>query len=464
MPNLSSEQKQALITQFSAPNLLTDPSDCWAYGYDNSRGHALPDAVFLAESHNQVAELVSFCNLHKIPLTARGRATNTTGATVPIHGGIILSLERMQKIVEIDPDNRYMVVEPGVLNQDVQIAAKEHGLFWAPDPTSAAYSSVGGNIGCGAAGPRSVKYGTTKENVLGLTAVTGQGDTIHTGVYTTKGSVGYDLTRLIIGTEGTLAIVTSATLKLLPIPESKRTIRAFYSDMSGALSAVIKLMQQPIVPSGLEFMDGAAVQMVRNFSHPNLPENAQSMLIVELDGKEHNLETDLAATLAVLSNEHLLETKVAKTDEETQALWTIRKSLSATLRSLSPHKINEDIIVPVSRVNEILTFSQQLAKSHNIPIVNFGHAGNGNIHVNLLVDPFDPEKGPVAKEILNQLFDKVIDMRGSLSGEHGVGIEKRDYISKEIDKPTLQLMQAIKSQFDPNQILNPGKIFPESMP
>lgn len=462
MQRITAEHTQALQALFPSDQLLTEPGECWAYGYDNSRGHALADAVVLASSHQDVVKLVKFCFEHNIPLTARGRATNTTGATIPIKGGIILSLERMHTITTMDRENRMMIVEPGVLNQDVQIEAAKHNLFWSPDPTSAAYSCVGGNIGCGAAGPRSVKYGTTKENVLGLTAVTGEGNTIHTGVYTTKGSVGYDLTRLIIGSEGTLAIVTSATLKLIPLPETKRTICAFYNSMPGALAAVIKLMQHPTVPCGVEFIDGNAVQMVRNFSHPELPENAQSMLIIEMDGCHKIIEHDVNTALESMQNEALLETKVAATEEETKALWQIRKSLSASLRSLSPHKINEDIIVPVSKVEEVLTFTQQLSQENDIQIVNFGHAGNGNIHVNLLVDPFDPVKGPKAKKALNALFDKVLSLKGSLSGEHGVGIEKRDYISKEIDPPTLTLMKNIKAQFDPKNILNPGKIFPES--
>ncbi|MGE4349767.1 MAG: FAD-binding oxidoreductase [Candidatus Berkiella sp.] len=450
-----------LRSQFDDASFYTEPSDCWAYGYDNSRRHALPDAVVFASCHEDVVRLVKLCAQHNIPLIARGRGTNTTGAAVPIKGGIVLSLERMQKIIEIDPQNRFMVVEPGVLNQSAQEAAQKMGLFWAPDPTSAPYSSIGGNIACGAAGPRSVKYGTTKDNVLGLTAVTGTGHTIHTGVYTTKGSVGYDLTRLMIGSEGTLGIVTSAILKLLPLPETKRTLRAFFSSMPSALSAVIKVMQQPIIPCGVEFMDGNAVRMVRNFSHPELPENAQSMLIIEVDGSHSIIDHDLQAIVAAIQHPDLLEVNIARSEKEAAELWKIRKSLSASLRSLSPHKINEDIIVPVSKVSEILEFTEMLSKQYEIQVVNFGHAGNGNIHVNFLVDPFDPIKGPQAKACLLQLFDKVLSLKGSLSGEHGVGIEKRDYIDKEIDNDTLCLMKNIKAQFDPQNILNPGKIFPE---
>ena len=449
------------IEQSFKPNqIYTEPSDCWAYGYDNSRKHALPNAVLFAESHQDVVNAVQICSQFNIPIIARGRGTNTTGATVPIRGGLILSIERMQKIIKIDAKNRIAIVEPGVLNLSVQEAAKAAELFWAPDPTSSPYSCVGGNIGAGAGGPRAVKYGTVRENVLGLTAVTGDGTTIHTGVHTTKGSVGYDLTRLIIGSEGTLAIVTEAILKLLPLPESKRTIRAFYRTMQGALDAVIKVMQQPIVPSGVEFMDGNAVQMIRNFSHPELPSDAASMLIIEVDGSQNNIDNDVEHIVSTLNHPSLMDVMIAKTKEEFDALWTIRKSLSASLRSLSPHKINEDVIVPVGHLDELLLYTQDLAEEFDITIVNFGHAGNGNIHVNLLVDPFDPIKGPKAKDCLNKLFQKVLTLKGSLSGEHGVGMEKSEYIHLEIDPLTLTLMKNIKNQFDPKGILNPGKLFP----
>ncbi len=458
--NLSPEFLRQLNQSFSEKQVYTEPSDCWAYGYDNSRKHALPDAVIFAKSHDDVVKAIRLCYEHNIPITARGRGTNTTGATVPIAGGIILSLERMQNILSVEPENRIMVVEPGVLNQDAQIQAKKHNLFWAPDPTSSPYSCIGGNIGAGAGGPRAVKYGTVRENILGLTAVTGDGTTIHTGVHTTKGSVGYDLTRLIIGSEGTLAVVTQAILKLLPIPETKRTIRAFYNKMEGALEAVTNIMQQPVVPCGVEFMDGNAVSMIRNFSHPELPEQAQSMLIIEVDGAIKNIDSDVTQILNALKNTNLIDTKVAETEAETNALWKIRKSLSASLRSLSPHKINEDVIVPVGNLNELLVYTNQLAKDFDIQIVNFGHAGNGNIHVNLLVDPFDPVKGPAAQKCLKLLFKKVLSLKGSLSGEHGVGMEKAPYIGMEVDESTLLLMRNIKAQFDPKGILNPKKLFP----
>ncbi len=459
---INSSFLSALTKNFPTGKYYTDPADCWVYGYDNSRRHSLPDAVIFAESHEDIVQAVKLCYEYGIPLTARGRASGTTGGAIPLKGGVVLSLERMQKVISFDPANRIIVVEPGVLNAEVQTLAKTKGFFWPPDPTSSAYCCIGGNLSCNAAGPRSLKYGTTRENTLGLTAVTGTGETIQCGVYTTKGVVGYDLTRLFIGSEGTLGIISQATLKLTPLPQAKRTLRAFYRDIKGAAQAVTQIMSQPVTPCGCEFIDGNAIQMIRQHANADLPENAGSMLMVEVDGSEDSLASDVKLMENAAHHASLIDLAVAQTTEETEKLWAIRKSLSQALRSLSPHKINEDVVVPISNIPALLEYTQELAAQFNITIVNFGHAGNGNIHVNLLIDPFDPIAGPKAKECLNLLFDKVVALHGSLSGEHGVGMEKRDYVAKEIPLPTLKLMQQIKAQFDPKGILNPGKFFPES--
>lgn len=450
----------ALTEQFAAHQFYTDPADCWVYGYDNSRRHSLPDAVVFAESHDDIVKIVKLCYEFGVPLTARGRASGTTGAAIPIEHGIVLSVERMQKIISFEPENRMMIVEPGVLNATVQALAQTRGFFWSPDPTSAPYCSVGGNLACNAGGPRSLKYGTTRENVLGLSAVTGTGDTLHCGSYTTKSSVGYDFTRLLIGSEGTLGIISQATLKLTPLAQSKRTLRAFYKDIAGAAEAITQIMSQSITPCGCEFIDGNAIEMIRRHAQADLPADAGSMLMIEVDGSDGALEHDVEIMKNAALHASLLDLSVASTTAEAEKLWAIRKSLSQALRSLSPHKINEDVVVPVSQIPALLAYTQELAQQFNIMIVNFGHAGNGNLHVNLLVDPFDPIQGPKAKECLNLLFDKVIALRGSLSGEHGVGIEKRDYIYKELDANALHYMKHIKSVFDPKQILNPKKLFP----
>ena len=457
---LQPEFIKALQSVLATDQILTDPADVWSYGYDNSRQHAIPDVVVQPLTHEQVHQIVLLCNEHNIALTARGRGTGTTGATVPLHGGVVLSTEKLTRIFKVDPANRYMVVEPGVTNQQVQDAAKEYGFFWPPDPTSSAYCSVGGNLAYNSAGPRTIKYGTPRENVFGLRAVTGKGEEIRTGVYTSKGVVGYDFTRLLIGSEGTLAIITEATLKLTPLAESKRTMQLIYSDIESAAKAVSAIMAQPTTPCALEFIDGNAIDMIRNYSSVTFPDNAGAMLMVEVDGPETQLDYSVADIKKASQNDALLEVKIASSKEEVDALWATRKALSPALRNIAPKKINEDVVVPVSNIPVLIRGLEELSTQFNIPIVNFGHAGNGNIHVNLLFDPDNKIQNQNAHQCLDQVFDLVLKLDGTLSGEHGVGIEKRDFVGREIEPVTLALMKRIKQEFDPNMILNPGKMFP----
>ncbi|EGW54683.1 glycolate oxidase subunit GlcD [endosymbiont of Tevnia jerichonana (vent Tica)] len=439
--------------------LLTEPADCLPYGYDNSRQQALPQAVVFASEAAQIEAILALCNRHQIPLTPRGAGTGTTGATVPDQHGIVLSLERMDRILDIDPGNRLARVEPGVTNQTLQLALAEHGFFWPPDPTSASVCTIGGNLAYNSAGPRAVKYGTPRENTLGLQAVTGAAQTIRTGVNTTKGVVGYDLTRLLIGSEGTLAIITEATLKLTPLTQARQTLQASYRDIHAAAKAVSAIMAQPTTPCALEFMDGAALEMVRDFSDLALPPEVGALLMIEVDGASHSIEQIAAEVATAATVEGLIEIHQAKTTEEIAALWKTRKALSPALRNVAPKKINEDVVVPVSHIPRLIDELERLSAQSGITIINFGHAGNGNIHVNLLLDPDDPLQMAAGNAALSQLFDLVLALGGTISGEHGVGLAKRDFVPREIDPPTLELMRAIKRQFDPNNILNPGKLF-----
>lgn len=460
MGEMPSDIGQALRAIVGTENVLTDPSDRWVYGYDNSRKHAQPDAVVFAVNHAQVLEVVRLCYKHAIPLTARGRGTGTSGGSVPLSGGIVLSLERMNRITSVDAANRALTTEPGATNQAVQDAARAHGFFWPPDPTSAAYCTIGGNIALNAAGPRAVKYGATRENVLGLRAVTGAGEEIHTGVYTTKGAVGYDLTRLVIGSEGTLAIVTEAVLKLTPLPEAKRTLQATYSRVRDAAAAVTRIMAQPITPCALEMIDAAAIEMIRDYATADLPRDAGALLMIEVDGPDAAMDAAVAAVTSAIHGAGLVEVKAARSVDEVKALWGARKALSPALRTIAPNKLNEDVVVPVSRIADLIDGLAGLSRRFAIPIVNFGHAGNGNIHVNLLYDSQDPKQEEAARPALSAVFDLVLELGGTLSGEHGIGREKRDYIDRAIDPVTLGLMRRIKHLFDPKGILNPQKLFP----
>lgn len=459
MTTLKSEFLSALSKILPDQHLFTSEADCWPYGYDNSRRHGLPQAVALPVTHEQVIAIVKLCNQHRVVMIPRGRGTGTTGATVPLNGGLVISLERMNRIIEINVDDRYMVVEPGVLNKQVQDLAAESGFFWAPDPTSAAFCSVGGNLAYNSAGPRAVKYGTPRENVLGLRVVLANGEEMRCGVYTTKGVVGYDFTRLLIGSEGTLAIITEATVKLLPLAEAKRTLQMSYTDIRFAAQAVASIMAQPVTPCALEFIDGKAIEMIRNYSDADLPQGAGAMLMVEVDGTEITLDHAVACIEQAASNDGLLEFKAAKTNEEIAQLWATRKALSPALRNIAPKKINEDVVVPVSRLPELIEGLEKLSAQYQIPIVNFGHAGNGNMHTNLLVDPDDAEQMERSEKCLHQVFELVLSLNGTISGEHGVGMEKQAFVALELDSVNLAMMQKIKQLFDPLNLMNPGKMF-----
>lgn len=440
-----------------ADRIYTDPVECYTYAYDNSRKIFPPEAVVFPLTTEEVVAIILLCNANKIPLTPRGRGTGTAGGSLPEKGGVALSLERMVRIIRVDPANRVVVAEPGVLNQEIQTAVKPYGFFWPPDPSSAAFSTIGGNLATSAGGPHAVKYGTTRDHVLGLKGVTGAGEVIKTGCYTTKGVVGYDLTRLLIGSEGTLAVITEATLKLTPLPEKQGGLVAYYCDAISCAAAIVAIMGIPRGPSALEFLDAGSLNLIRARFPDLLPTNCQAMLMIEVDGSQTEISETIHNILYACHNSGLLQAEQVINSEN---LWKARKALSPLLRDIAPKKINEDVVVPVNTLPQFLDELTQLATQYRIANVNFGHAGNGNIHVNLLINPDDTEENYRAEKCLNEIFDLVIRLNGTLSGEHGIGREKRAYVHKEIDPTTLTLMKRIKQLFDPNDILNPGKLFP----
>ena len=453
-----------LTKVFQTDNLFTEPADCWPYGYDNSRHHHCPDVVVMPETHQQVVDCVLLCNQFQTPLTARGRGTGTTGAAVPVRGGLVMSLERMQQILDFNPGDGRVRVAAGVTNLALQEFLKEKHFFWPPDPGSAEFCSIGGNLACNAAGPRAVKYGATRDNTLQLKAVTGSGKTIVTGCKTTKGVVGLDLTRLLIGSEGTLAVITEAELKILPLAPRVNTMQALYSSHRAACAAIQALNAQLHAPCAIEFIDHHAIDLIRHHSEVDLPGAARAMLMVEMDGDDELLGISVPKARQALSHRQLIAIKHADAQQDRQALWQARKALSPILRHLAPNKINEDVVVPLSKLSRLIDATDQLSIQHDIRIVNFGHAGNGNLHVNILYDAGDRRQNQSARQCLLALFKIVLQLDGSLSGEHGVGLVKRDYIADEIGINELLLMQQIKKQFDPGQILNPDKTLPTLRP
>ncbi|MET0549334.1 MAG: FAD-linked oxidase C-terminal domain-containing protein [Xanthomonas sp.] len=449
-----------LSALLGAEGWRTDPDSRRRYGEDDSRRWALADAVALPQTREQVQAIVRACRTHRVPLVARGAGTGTAGAAVPFSGGVVLSFARMNRIVQLRPADRCAVVEPGVLNGDLQQALAPHGLFWPPDPSSAEICSVGGNLSTNAGGPRAVKYGATRDNVLGLVAVTGSGELIRCGGAYTKDATGYDLTHLLVGSEGTLALIVEATLKLSPRPLAQAGLRALYRDAASAAAAVSRLMAQPSTPTMLEFMDRSAIALLRR-NGSDVPE-AGAMLLIEADGDHDTLPYALQALGAAAEGDGLLALDVAADGSARDRLWAARRALSPALRTIRPGKINEDVVVPVSRIPELVAGVEALAAEFDLPIVAFGHAGNGNLHVNIMYAPDDAGETARAQAALPRLFALVLSLEGTLSGEHGIGVAKRDYMAQAFDAATLDAMRAIKRALDPDGILNPGKVLPEA--
>lgn len=448
----------AIKTKQSALTCLTHPGECLTYSSDNSKQFTTPKAVLLPTHETQLVDIVLLANQYQVPLIARGRGTGTVGGCVPTQGSVVISFERMTQVINVSIENRFIEAQAGTLNQDIQKAANQHGFFWAPDPSSASFCTIGGNLAHNSAGPRAVKYGTTRENTLGLTAITGDGQLIKTGSYTTKNVVGYDFTRLLIGSEGTLALISSAILKLLPLPEHKATLRAFFTDTQAATAAIIALMKQSIIPCALEFLDKNSLKIIKNNNKLNIPSKANAMLMIEIDGDKHILSYWVEKLIILLKQQNAIEYHWAQTPQEVQQLWQTRKALSPCLRTLAPNKINEDVVVPINKIPELLAGVESYAKEYKIINANFGHAGNGNLHINLLFDAQNKIEKENADHCLRKILSLVLKLDGSLSGEHGIGLAKRSFIHQQLSPNYLKLMSRIKKQFDPQGILNPGKI------
>ena len=456
----------ALLEQaLGSARVLHDAATVALYASDETPRRVTPLAVVFPDSHEQVVALVNIARAHRLPLVARAAGSGNVGGALPVAGGLVVSFECMNKVLEFAPLDRLMRVQPGVVTQDIDQLARSEGLFYPPDPGSSPYCRIGGNLAMNAAGPRAVKYGTTRDYVLGLKAVSGDGRTLTTGCRTTKGVTGYDLTRLLVGSEGTLALITEATLKLLPAPEARQTLRAAYADNGAATAAVLRIMQQPVVPCALEFMDRHSLEAIRpTGAADDLPQGTAALLMVEVDGPAADLPRQAAAMTQALQGSGLLELRAGADATSVLHLWAARKSLSHAVKRFAPLKINEDVVVPVSKLPQFVDFLDGLAARFHLPIVSFGHAGNGNLHVNLMVHPDDAEEIRRALACLEEVFGKVLELGGTLSGEHGIGTEKRAWLPREIDPPTLAMMRAIKAQFDPDFVLNPGKLFPDETP
>jgi glycolate oxidase len=440
-------------------HLIVGRDELAEYGSDATKLEAMPDAVVFPQNSKEVSLILRLATEKGFPVIPRGAGSGMSGGAVPVNAGIVMAMNRFDRILAIDEDNLICKVEPGVITADIQKAVEDVSLFYPPDPASVNISTIGGNVAECAGGLRAVKYGVTRDYVLGLTVVLPTGEIIKTGVETMKGVAGYDLTRLIVGSEGTLAVITAITLRLIPKPPARRTMSAFFPDVSSAVDTVSRIIRNRIIPTILEFMDRHCLDCVREELNLHLPQKAGAMLLIEVDGEEVLVEQEAEKVRSVCGQSKAIAFQAASGKGEADTLWEARRNVSPSLYKLRPHKISEDIVVPRSRMTEILTFLDEIGHRYGIPIPAFGHAGDGNLHVNIMLDKDDAGEMENALTIIKALFEKVIHMGGTITGEHGIGLTKAPYLEMEVPRAGLDLMSRIKKAFDPKGILNPGKIF-----
>ncbi len=434
-----------------------------AYGVDAlGIGHPA-DLVVRPANTAEIAGIARLCHEHRIPLVVRGAGTGYTGGAVPTAGGVVLSMERLDRIIEIDEVNLLAVVEPNVITGDLQRAVEAVGLFYPPDPASLDTSSIGGNVAECAGGPRAFKYGVTRRYVLGLEAVLPTGEIIRTGSKAVKNVVGYDLTQLLVGSEGTLAIITRITLRLIPKPPAYRTALATFTGIQGAVDAVSALVARRVIPAALELIDQDSIEAVQQHTGEALvPAGTGAVLILETDGTPAAVEEEMARAADACRAAGALAVTAAASDAERDRIWAVRRAVSLALKATGLTKVNHDVVVPRGRVPDLFAVVADLRARHGLRIASFGHAGDGNIHVNIMIDGSDPDARARATAAERTLFEQVVALEGSISGEHGIGFAKKPYIGLELSPDEIALMRRVKAAFDPRGILNPGKMFPDA--
>ena len=442
-----------------AERLILDPEKVEPYGQDAVKEKFPPEAVLFPRTADEVAAILKLANEARFPVTARGGGVGYTGGAVPIEGGVVLGTDRMNRIKEINPDDLNIVTEPGVRTYALQQAVEAVGLFYPPDPASYKDSFIGGNIAENAGGIRSAKYGVTKHYVLGLEVVTPTGEIIRTGGRTSKNVVGFDLTGLMCGSEGMLGIITEATLRLLPLPEATRTVRATFHTMREACACVARFSRARVTPVAIEVLDRNSIAAVESEYAFGLAQDAGALLLVSVDGSVEEVERASLLVEEILRDGGGYDLIRAVTREEEDRLWDVRRSLSPAIKKFGTLKFNEDVVVPRSRVPELIEQVEEIGRRHQTFVVNFGHAGDGNIHVNFMCDREDKEAVRRAREAVRETFSVAVNLGGTISGEHGIGYVKAPYLGMAINPQTVETMKQIKRALDPNGILNPGKMF-----
>lgn len=440
-------------------NIITSKEELACFAFDATNEKGVPGAVCYVSSSEEVSEILKLANIYRFPVIPKGAGSNVVGGTLSDSNTLLLSLEKMNKIIEIDTENLFAVVEPGVVNADFQKEVEKLGLFYPPDPASLNFSTLGGNVAEGAGGPRAVKYGTTKDYVMGLRVVLPTGEIIDTGVKTVKSVAGYDLTRLFVGSEGTLGVITSLTLRLIPKPEAVKTMIAFFKDVDDAARTVSMVIREKIIPVTLELLDDFSVKVIQSELSGLIPENTGSLLLIEVDGPPILIEKQAEQVEGVALKNGAISVVIAKDEKEAAKLWQIRRGLMAAVRKIKPARLSEDVAVPRSKLPQLISGVKKLASEFNLMVCNFGHAGDGNLHVNFILDPSDFDVKKRVESAIPLLFDMVLSMGGTISGEHGIGTLKAPYLRSETGETCYSIMKNIKKLFDPNNILNPGKVF-----
>ena len=443
-----------------AENVATEQQDLLCYSYDATQMEFLPDAVVHPANAAEVSAVLRLANQKGFAVFPRGAGSGFTGGALPKAGGVVLVTTRMNRILRIDTENLIAEVEPGVVTEQFQLAVEKLGLFYPPDPASLKFSSLGGNVAENAGGPRCVKYGVTRDFVMGLEVVLPTGEVIRTGGETYKAVVGYDMTRLLCGSEGTLGVITKIIFKLLPLPDAKKTMLTIFDSIDGAAKAVSTIIGAKIIPTTLEFMDYATLQCVEKRFNLGIPPEGRAVLLIEVDGDRELIEKQAARIHELIQPLGLVQFRAARDNAESEELWRVRRLVSPSLRDVNPDKYNEDIVVPRSKVPDVIRAIEKIQQKHDIPIVNFGHAGDGNIHVNILIDKQIAGQEEKAHAAIREVFQAALDLNGTMSGEHGVGLSKAPYIELELSPDQIAAMKALKHALDPNNVLNPGKMFP----
>ena len=455
-----------IITQLeqiaSKDGVLHTPEDLAVYGYDGTFEEHRPDVVVLPRTTEQVSQIVILAARERIPVVTRGMGSGLAAASVPFSGGITLSMTRMNRILEIDEVNATAHVEAGIVTADLQTAVEKLGLFYPPDPSSIRHSTIGGNIACNAGGPRCLKYGVTGDYVLGLTVVLADGRILCTGGKLIKDVVGYDLTALLTGSEGTLGIITEALLRLTSKPKFARTALVEFSALADASRTVNAILSVGIVPATIELMDETAIACIEEAMHLGLPLDVEATLLIETDGADESaVLREIESIAEICSKCGSRQVKVARDDAERASLWKARRSVSPALARKAPNKLGEDITLPRSAIPEAVRRIKAVSVKYGLPIVIFGHAGDGNLHPNILFDKRDPQQWAKVEQMVAEEFAIALELGGTLSGEHGVGALKRPYMEKALGPVSLEIQKRIKAALDPLNILNPGKIFPD---